>query len=53
MVSFTTGVEIIVWETTRGRDPPDSLEEVDVDDTADDDDGIGDLADRPNTGKDG
>ena len=51
MVSFIKGVEVIVWETTRGRDPPDSLEEVDVDDTVDDDDGIGDLADRPNAGE--
>lgn len=47
-VSFTTIVEV-PCETTRGRDPPDSL--VDVDDTVDDDDGIGDRADRPSAGE--
>lgn len=47
-VSFITIVEV-PCETTRGRDPLDSL--VEVDDTVDEDDGIGDRADRPNAGE--
>ena len=36
----------------RGRDPLDSLEEVDVDDVVEDvDGGIGDRGDRPNAGE--
>ena len=53
-VSFIPYAEVVAWEeTTRGRDPPDSLEEVDVDDEVleDVDGGIGDRADRPNAGE--
>ena len=51
-VSFTPGEDVVAWETTRGRDPPDNLEEVDVDDVVEDvDGGIGDRADRPNAGE--
>jgi len=50
--SFTPCVEVIAWETTRGRDPPDNLDEADVDDVVEDvDGGIGDRADRPNAGE--
>ena len=52
MASFIPCVEVVACETTRGRDPPDNLEEVDVDDVVDDvDGGIGDRADRPNAGE--
>jgi hypothetical protein len=48
--SFIAMVEVVACcETTRGRDPPDSLEE--VDEAVEDDDGIGDRADRPNAGE--
>lgn len=48
---FISIVEIIVCETTRGRDPSDNFVEVDADDVVEDDDGIGDRADRPNAGE--
>ena len=51
MASFTPYVEVIACETTRGRDPPDNLVEVEVDDVVEDDDGMGDRADRPNAGE--
>ena len=45
-------MEVVAWETTRGRYPPDIREEVDVDDVVEDvDGGIGDRADRPNAGE--
>ena len=45
-------MEVVACETTRGRDPPDNLEEVDVDDVVEDvEGGIGDRADRPNAGE--
>jgi len=52
VVSFNPYVEGDPWETIRGRDPPDNLEEFDVDDVVEDvDEGIGDRADRPNAGE--
>ena len=48
--SFIGMVEVVACcETTRGRAPPDSLDE--VDDVVEDDEGIGDRADRPNAGE--
>jgi hypothetical protein len=45
-------MEVVARETTRGRDPADNLEEVDVDDVVEDvDDGIGERTDRPNAGE--
>ena len=53
MISFNPYVEVTAWETTRGRDPPDSLEEVDAEDVVEDvvEGGIGDRGDRPNAGE--
>ena len=52
MASFNPCVEGVLWETMRGRDPPDNFEEADADDVVEDvDDGIGDRADRPNAGE--
>lgn len=51
-VSFTPDVEAIAWETTRGRDPPDNREDVDVVDVVEDvEGGIGDRADLPKAGE--
>jgi hypothetical protein len=47
--SFIPDAEVISCETTRGRDPPDNLEE--ADDVVEDDDGIGERAERPNAGE--
>ena len=49
--SLTPYVEVVACERTRGRDPPDNLVEADVDDVVEDEDGIGDRADRPKTGE--
>lgn len=49
--SFRPYVEVIVCEATRGRDPPDNLVGFDVDDVVEDEDGIGDRADRPKAGE--
>ena len=43
---------VIAWETMRGRNPLDNLEEVDVDDAVEEvDGGVGDWANRPNAGE--
>ena len=43
---------VIAWETMRGRNLPDNLEEVDVDDAVEEvDGGVGDRTDRPNAGE--
>lgn len=47
-VENTTGVPC---ETTRGLDPPDNLGEFDVDEMVEDNDGIGERADRPSAGE--
>lgn len=52
VTSFSIDVGVAAWGMTRGRDPPDNLEEADVDDVVEEvDDGIGDRADRPNAGE--
>ena len=52
IISFAACVGVIAWETMRGRDPPDNLEEVDVDDVVEEvDGGVGDRTDRPNAGE--
>lgn len=48
---FTPYAEVVACETTRGRDPPDNLVEFDVDDVVEDEDGIGDRAERPKAGE--
>ena len=49
VTSFAPYAGVVPCETTRGRDPPDSLEL--VEDAVVDDDGIGDRAERPSVGE--
>ena len=49
--SFNPYEEVVACERTRGRDPADNLVEADGGDVVEDEDGIGDRADRPKAGE--